>query len=644
MEAPHTALLPTDKAALSTLYSSIPSPTLDLPKCTPRDQIVFDRVLHHAIPGLASDLYAYQVRTVCRMLRHELYPETILDPRLVPLNNVFFDQEACKFWKTSSSYVAPTGGILGEEMGTGKTCECLALMLASLDTLPANPALLPHTTYRLPPEHSRHRSSVGRSLQERCAQVAQEAHIPTRFFLQAYPHLEPVLCQYRHLIVVPDSLVSQWQHEIRKHVEHDFLQVLVLAANKLAAPTPDPKELLQYDLVLISHTRFSQEERQHAQVQHCRCSYAKATRQVICTCPKTPGYTSPLTQLHWLRLMVDEGHTMSSQHSKAVRFASQLSVERRWVVSGTPSRGLVGGLADGTEFQSERIDLENLSVTLCDFLKLQAFDKQQWRRAIAKPFLDRRPGATQCIRSLLEAIVIRNRQADMTMDVVLPPLRRKVVYLDPSPETALSLNIFNALIAINAVTSQRIDQDYFFHKSQSTALAALVRNLLISTFWWTGTPAKDVISARNVAHEALRTKTFSLSDTTLLQQSVAVLQQALESSAWQAMSTTHELGYTLNADLSESLQEYWLTPNMPRLRNAAKKRQAMKKKEKEDTRDMKKLSSPAKEAKNANVNPAILHASRLSQLKIVATSSAKLNYLLQQILQYAETDKIIVFS
>lgn len=63
------------------------------------------------------------------------------------------------------------------------------------------------------------------------------------------------------------------------------------------------------------------------------------------------------------------------------------------------------------------------------------------------------------VRQLLNSLIVRNRQSDILKDVVLPALTKRVIFLEATKETALSLNIFNALIAINAVTSQRIDQD-----------------------------------------------------------------------------------------------------------------------------------------------------------------------------------------
>lgn len=130
------------------------------------------------------------------------------------------------------------------------------------------------------------------------------------------------------------------------------------------------------------------------------------------------------------------------------------------IVSGTPSRGLVGASADGQEgTQDEKYDLEKLAATTIDFLGMKALDKTSWRKHITKPFLERSQGAESVVRTLLNSLIVRNRQADITKDVILPPLTKRVIFLDATRETVMTQNIFNALIAINAVTSQRIDQD-----------------------------------------------------------------------------------------------------------------------------------------------------------------------------------------
>ena len=50
---------------------------------------------------------------------------------------------------------------------------------------------------------------------------------------------------------------------------------------------------------------------------------------------------SPLLELRWLRLVVDEGHALGAHSASlgAADFISEIAAERRWVLSGTPTTG-----------------------------------------------------------------------------------------------------------------------------------------------------------------------------------------------------------------------------------------------------------------------------------------------------------------
>lgn len=608
-DGPFRAAIPAQVTSLVKIYNSIISPT---GSCTDHEisrynQSILTDILCSEIPGLTSLLYPYQGRTVHRMLLNEISPSRFLDPQLIKIHAVksvlYLDAEG-KTWTTPTLYDAPRGGILGEEMGSGKTCEVLALILASLGQMPLNPASQFGSTFELD-EPATHSHGL-QSLQRCAAEVVQQSSIPWRghrcelsdqcvslleergqSYIVPPPPLRARSLRHRSeldeelppkvdtrpgtrirlshatLVVVPDTLVSQWRHEIAKHVHSDVLRVLVIASSKKTETIPSTQELLQYDMVLISHSRFSREEEQIGLVQRCRCSYARATREIECTCPPPINYISPLVTIHWLRLVVDEGHSMSSAHTKAMRFAASLNVERRWVVSGTPSRGLVGASADGQEgMQDEKNDLEKISITLIEFLGLTALDKASWKRLVAKPFLNGEVGSAEKVTAIFNSVIVRNRQSEILKDVVLPPLTKTTVFLEATPSTILSQNIFNALIATNAVTSQREDQDYFFHKSQNFALQAIVRNMLQSTFYWTGTSFKDVEGAYNVAVQALKVNgdKFSRQDRVLLQDSIKTFEDALNSVTWLQTSESHELAYYLSARLPLDVRPYYAIP------------------------------------------------------------------------------------
>jgi hypothetical protein len=218
------------------------------------------------------------------------------------------------------------------------------------------------------------------------------------------------------IIVCPPNLVEQWRSEIAKHVEDGRLKVCVMAHP--SARLPPIHGLLNYDIVLFSRTRFDQEERQGKDAGGrressgvplaCSCPYVGATRTPDCRCfKKDEVYKSPLLGIRWKRLIVDEGHSMGSRKSNAICVAERLSVESRWLVSGTPSPSLLGagaGVAN-TEGETEEESQERRQ-KLLDTRKEFQVSFCALAAAIASLTTTFRPGKWQISIDLEESSVI----------------------------------------------------------------------------------------------------------------------------------------------------------------------------------------------------------------------------------------------
>jgi len=421
---------------------------------------------------------------------------------------------------------------------------------------------------------------------------------------------EKILLGSGTIIVCPPNLVDQWRSEIAKHVEVGRLKVLVLAHS--SARIPPVRELLEYDVVLFSRTRFDQEEKEgkdHAGRREsggkpliCTCPYIGATRTPDCRCfRKEEIYKSPLNRIRWRRLIVDEGHSMGSGKSHGVCVAERLPVEARWIVSGTPSPSLLGAgagmafmegeteaeiqkrkakfLNDRKEFQiQEAQDLDRLGRIVRDFLRLQPWAQSMERGTqvgtpLTEPYTSNltsanyfyqaswnsyaRAASATCVHNILSRLMVRHRQEDIEKSIVLPPLWHKQVYLSPRYSEKLAINLFVGQLAVNTVTSERTDKDYMFHPDNRGQLRVLVNNLYKqSSFFWAGFTKREVTKTVEIGEKFLQKKNCSPEDRALLQQAISSGRQAIRSKSWALFAKYQDMGYFIS-ELPGGCSETW---------------------------------------------------------------------------------------
>lgn len=540
-------------------------------------------------------MFPYQLRTLQRMLQREATPADVQSGFRIPFKGsdgqrLSLHPVTCEVRLDDpliDSQQDARGGILSEEMGVGKTLECLSLLLSTrgflpcadedemasavtselaiqwphkewhgLDPLPKDRLALeqiPYYSREMEQGAKRTRIDIQEepdatsarvampTLKDMCAHVirmsgqsfapAQYNDQDTRFRVMAmepllksatpFFHLWPPLRGNRTprvqvarapakiflspatLVVVPGTLLAQWEAEIAKHTIEGSLRVLYLRHARSVIP-PAVELANEFDLILLSHSRLGKEDKEGALEwiwpsipRECRCPYLGSSRTIDCHCPPVRPYEpsrdmSPLLLCKFKRLCVDEGHVAAGD-SDMVRMATKIRAECRWVISGTPTESLVGSnlfrgsssaVRNKVVSSVEKKDLEKLRALLADFLRVPHL--QDWHSHYEMPFKKAALYSSTRLWTLLGRVMVRNRPEDVERNSPLPPLHDRVVRLQFTQLERVTFNVLQSLILLNAVWSQREDDDYFFHYSNRKHLASIMENLSLSCFHFAG--------------------------------------------------------------------------------------------------------------------------------------------------------------
>ncbi|RKP07428.1 hypothetical protein THASP1DRAFT_17075, partial [Thamnocephalis sphaerospora] len=148
--------------------------------------------------------------------------------------------------------------------------------------------------------------------------------------------------------------------------------------------------------------------------------------------------------------------------------------------------------------------MHRLGVLLGTFLHQQPFaSTSSWQNCVAKPFFDNLAGSERRVSQMLHSVMIRNQRKDIERDVQLPALYECTITLDFTHLQRLTYNCLVALQHLNAVLTQRVDRDYFFHPSNRKPLMESVNNLWQSCFWYTPSSMHQMYEALKHAEEGV---------------------------------------------------------------------------------------------------------------------------------------------
>ncbi|GAB7345396.1 hypothetical protein MBLNU457_3737t2 [Dothideomycetes sp. NU457] len=368
-------------------YDSVHAPAIDEPISPALDRKV-----------LETELYPFQKRAVGWMLRREKAPiildpskqSSLVQPKIEEDVDHDTDSDAtlpfsytmardaegreCLISKSQATiarraateYLAePKGGILAEEMGLGKTVELISLICLN------------------------QRPSDARHLELKSTGAT--------------------------LIVTPPTILQQWMDELGKHAPS--LSWMHYQGTSSQGRTKQTEEELMEsfatkDIVITTYPVLAKEI--HFAVdppdRNLRRREAPPARK-----------RSPLVQMHWWRVCLDEAQMVESGVSAAAKVVALIPRESAWAVSGTPLKNDVQ-------------DLRGLLV----FLRYRPFSDNQesWKRLV---YYHRDE-----FERLFNSIALRHTKDKIRHELKLPPQRRITITV---PFTAVEEQNYKSLFA-----------------------------------------------------------------------------------------------------------------------------------------------------------------------------------------------------
>lgn len=264
------------------------------------------------IPDLESTLYPFQKRSVKWMLQREGVEWSDSDQKIIPSTSKDTTQLPLSFVATKDSYGNPCfvshlfglvtlditpfeeeernlkGGILAEEMGLGKTLEMISLIALN----------------------KRPNTQSGMVIDSFTSQHVQQTPAT--------------------LIIAPPAIALQWISEFKRHAP----QLKVTHYQGMQSHAKKPQLLASSDVVVSTYPVLSDD------IYYTHLNPEKSLRGEA----KYPRLKSPLMDLEFYRVVMDEAQMIDTGVSSAATVARMVPRVNSWCLSGTPVQKKVDDL------------------------------------------------------------------------------------------------------------------------------------------------------------------------------------------------------------------------------------------------------------------------------------------------------------
>lgn len=229
------------------------------------------------------------------------------------------------------------------------------------------------------------------------------------------------------LIVVPLSVISNWEQQIEEHCTRGALTTYVYygASRNIAAD-----ELAKYEVVITTYQTVVGEVDPNILTDGHPGGRTKKKRKV----------ETGLFDVKWKRIILDEGHSIRNAKTKTAKAVCKLTAQRRWVLSGTPIINSPRDLGSILTFLQICRPLDNE-----DFFK----------RLLLRPLKEGDPVGAELLRGLMTQVCIR-RTKEMR-----DSQGRPLVPLPPVDVTLIPVSLHEGARAlydaVEAISHQRVE-------------------------------------------------------------------------------------------------------------------------------------------------------------------------------------------